>query len=194
MPDASKTAKLLFVTTADTEILAAARASELLPDDFPTLICANPAALDSPAEFFEGELPGARCVLVRVPLLAFGGEAEPDAELVALSTVPSGTVLEAFAYLRHGGVRNTENLLRFVADTVLMEGYGFEPASALPEVGVYHRELREGSTVEELLARQDPARPTVGVIFYRAHWMSGNTAFVDALVEALEVAGADALP
>src|SRR5215208_444995 len=217
MPDASKTAKLLFVTTADTEILAAARASELLPDDFPTLICANPAALDSPAEFLEGELPGARAVLVRllggqrawpegleelrrrcvrlrVPLLAFGGEAEPDAELVALSTVPSGTVLEAFAYLRHGGVRNTENLLRFVADTVLMEGYGFEPASALPEVGVYHRELPEGSTVEELLARQDPARPTVGVIFYRAHWMSGNTPFVDALVEALDAAGADALP
>ena len=73
-----------------------------------------------------------------IPLLAFGGEAEPDAELTALSTVPSGTVLEAFEYLRHGGVGNTENLLRFVADTVLMEGYGFEPASPLPEVGVYH--------------------------------------------------------
>src|SRR5215217_3607524 len=217
MPDASKTAKLLFVTTADTEILAAARASELLPDDFPTLICANPAALDSPAEFFEGELPGARAVLVRllggqrawpegleelrrrcvrlrVPLLAFGGEAEPDAELVALSTVPSGTVLEAFEDLRHGGVRNTENLLRFVADTVLMEGYGFEPASELPEIGVYHPWLPEGSSVEELLARQDPARPTVGVIFYRAHWMSGNTDFLDTLVEALDEAGADALP
>src|ERR687890_1727558 len=211
MPDASKTAKLLFVTTADTEILAAARASEHLPDDFPTLVCVNPAALDAPAEFFERELPEARAVLVRllggrrawsegleelrwrctrlrVPLLAFGGEAEPDAELVALLTVPSGAVLEAFGYLRHGGVLNTENLLRFVADTVLMEGYGFEPASPLPEVGVYHPGLPEGSTVEELLARLDPARPTVGVIFYRAHWMSGNTAFVDDLVEALEAA------
>src|SRR5215212_1665312 len=214
---ASGAGRLLMLTTADTEILAAARASEHLPDDFPTLICTNPAALDNPAEFFERELPGARAVLVRllggrrawpegleelrrrcvrlrVPLLAFGGEAEPDAELVALSTVPSGTVLEAFGYLRHGGVRNTENLLRFVADTVLMEGYGFEPASPLPEVGVYHPGLPEGSTVEELLARQDPARPTVGVIFYRAHWMSGNTAFVDALVEALDGAGTDALP
>src|SRR5215210_7778692 len=217
MPDASKTAKLLFVTTADTEILAAARAAERLPEGFPKLVCANPAALDDPAAFFERELPEARAVLVRllggrrawpegleglrrrcgrlrVPLLAFGGEAEPDAELAALSTVPSGTVLEAFEYLRHGGVRNTENLLRFVADTVLMEGYGFEPASPLPEVGVYHPGLPEGSTGEELLARHNPARPTVGVIFYRAHWMSGNTAFVDALVEALEVAGADALP
>src|SRR5919112_3266729 len=216
MPETSKS-KLLFVTTADTEILATARVSERLPEGFPRLRCANPATLDDPVTYFEKELPdvGAvlvrllggrrawpggleelrrRCARLRVPLLAFGGEAEPDAELVALSSVPSGTVLEAFEYLRYGGVRNTENLLRFVADTVLMEGYGFEPASALPEVGVYHPGLPEGSTVEELIARQDPARPTVGVIFYRAHWMSGNTAFVDALVEALDAAGAGALP
>src|ERR671915_538521 len=216
MPETSRS-KLLFLPTADTEILAAARASELLPEGFPRLLCANPVVLEDPGAFFERELPGTgavlvrllggrkawpqgleelrrRCARLRVPLLAFGGEAEPDAELTALSTVPSGTVLEAFGYLRHGGVRNTENLLRFVADTVLMEGYGFEPASPLPEVGVYHPGLPEGSTGEELLARHDPAGPTVGVIFYRAHWMSGNTAFVDALVEALEAAGADALP
>src|SRR5215208_3604597 len=216
MPETSRS-KLLFLTTADTEILAAARASERLPEGFPMLLCANPIVLEDPAAYFERELPGAgavlvrllggrkawpegleelrwRCARLRVPLLAFGGEAEPDAQLTVLSTVPSGTVLEAFEYLRDGGVRNTENLLRFVADTVLMEGYGFEPASPLPEVGVYHPGLPEGSTGEELLARHDPSRPTVGVIFYRAHWMSGNTAFVDALVEALEAAGADALP
>src|ERR671910_460424 len=209
--------KLFFFPTADTEILAAARASERLPEGFPMLLCANPVVLEVPAAFFERELPGAgavlvrllggrkawpegleelrrRCARLRVPLLAFGGEAEPDAQLTALSTVPSGTVLEAFEYLRHGGVRNTENLLRFVADTVLMEGYGFDPASPLPEVGVYHPALPEGSTGEELLARHNLARPTVGVIFYRAHWMSGNTAFVDALVEALDAAGANALP
>src|SRR5215218_4889369 len=209
--------KLLFVTTADTEILATAKASERLPEDFPDLVCANPAALGDPSSFFERELPQAGAVLVRllggrrawpegleelvrrcarlgVPLLAFGGEAEPDAELTALSLAPSGTVLEAFEYLRHGGVGNTENLLRFVADTVLMEGYGFEPASPLPEVGVYHPRVPEGSPVEDLLSRHDPALPTVGVIFYRAHWMSGNTAFVDDLVAALERAGANALP
>src|SRR5207247_5233149 len=36
--------------------------------------------------------------------------------------------------------------------------------------------------------------PTVGVGFYRAHWMSGNTGFVDSLVEALDAAGANPLP
>jgi cobaltochelatase CobN len=209
--------RLLLLTTADTEILAAARASERLPEGFPELRCANPVTLQDPWSFFDKELDGARIVLVRllggrrawpeeleelrrrcarlsIPLLAFGGEAEPDAELTALSTVPSGAVLEAFEYLRHGGVRNTENLLRFVTDTVLMEGYGFEPAMPLPEVGFYHPRLPEGSTAEELLARHDTARPTVGVIFYRAHWMSGNTAFVDDLIYALEKAGANALP
>ncbi len=209
--------RLLLLTTADTEILAASKASERMPESFPEVRCANPVTLEDPAVFLDGELPAARVVLVRllggrrawsdgleelgrrcarlgVPLLAFGGEAEPDAELTALSTVPSGTVLEAFEYLRHGGVGNTENLLRFVADTVLMEGYGFEPASPLPEVGVYHPRVPDGSPVEELIAHHDPARPTVGVIFYRAHWMSGNTDFVDDLASALERAGANALP
>ncbi len=208
---------LVFLTTADTEILATARATELLPEGFPEVRCANPTKLEEPRAFFEETLPKAGAVMVRllggrrawpagfgelrrrcadlgVPLLAFGGEAEPDAELTALSTAPSGTVAEAFEYLRHGGVGNSVNLLRFVADTVLVEGYGFEPPLALPELGVYHPTLPEGSSLDELLALHDPARPTVGVIFYRTHWMSGNTDFVDTLVEALEVAGTNVLP
>ena len=210
-------ATLLFLTTADTEILASARASESLPDDFPTVRCANPVQLEDQTTFLDRELPAARAVLVRllggrtawpegldelrrrcaelhVPLLLFGGEAEPDAELTALSTVPSGAVLEAFEYLRHGGVRNTGNLFRFVADTVLMQGHGFEAASPMPEMGVYRRGEPEDISLEELASRHDPGRPTVGIVFYRAHWMSGNTAFVDSLVAALEDAGANALP
>jgi len=209
--------ELLFLTTADTEILAAARALEPLPEGFPAVRCANPTKLEDAGVFLDKALPSTKVVIIRllggrrawpdgfeelrrrcedlrIPLLAFGGEAEPDAELTALSTAPSGIVAEAFEYLRHGGVRNTENLLKFVADTLLVEGYGFEPPLALPEVGVYHPKLSEGSSFEDLLAMHDEDKPTVGVIFYRTHWMSGNTAFVDALVEALERAGADPLP
>ncbi|HEX2183288.1 MAG TPA: cobaltochelatase subunit CobN [Rubrobacteraceae bacterium] len=217
MAESSKATKLLFITTADTEILAASRAAELLPQDFPEVRCANPATLEDAGSFFDGALPGARAVLVRllggrrawsegfeelrrrceeggVPLLAFGGEAEPDAELTALSTAPSGAVAQAFEYLRWGGVANTANLLRFVADTLLLEGYGFEPPAPVPELGVYHPALPEGSSLEDLAALHDPARPTVGVVFYRTHLLGGNTAFVDALVEKLEEGGANALP
>ncbi|HEV8223995.1 MAG TPA: cobaltochelatase subunit CobN, partial [Rubrobacteraceae bacterium] len=212
MPDT-----FLFLTTADTEILAAARAAELLPEDFPRVLCANPAMLEDAGAFFDEVLPETRAVLVRllggrrawpegleelrrrcerlgIPLLAFGGEAEPDAELTALSTAPSGAVAEAFEYLRWGGVSNTANLVRFVVDTLLLEGYGFEQPAPVPELGVYHSRLLDGSTLEDLVALHDHDRPTVGVIFYRTHLLGGNTAFVDALVDALEEAGANALP
>jgi cobaltochelatase CobN len=209
--------RLLFLTTADTEVLAAAKAVEELPVDFPVVRCANPTELGNARAFFDETLPGTQAVIVRllggrrawpegfeelrrrcgelgVPLLAFGGEAEPDAELTALSTAPSGVVAEAFEYLRRGGVANTASLLRFVADTLLFEGYGFEPPSPMPELGVYHPKLPEGSTLEDLLALHEGGRPTVGVVFYRTHLLGGNTAFVDVLVEALEGAGANALP
>jgi cobaltochelatase CobN len=217
MADSLKEAKLLFITTADTEIVAAARATELLPEDFPELRCANPAKLEDVGSFLDEALTETRAVLVRllggrgawpegfeellrrcgklgIPLLAFGGEAEPDAELTALSTAPSGAVAEAFEYLRWGGVANTANLLRFVADTLLLEGYGFEPPASVPELGVYHPELPDGSALEDLLALHDAALPTVGVIFYRTHLLGGNTAFVDTLVAKLEEAGANPLP
>ena len=205
------------MTTADTEIVAAARATELLPEDFPEVRCANPAKLEDIGSFLDEALSETRAVLVRllggrgawpegfeellrrcgklgIPLLAFGGEAEPDAELTALSTAPSGAVAEAFEYLRWGGVANTANLLRFVTDTLLLEGYGFEPPASVPELGVYHPELPDGSALEDLLALHDAALPTVGVIFYRTHLLGGNTAFVDTLVAKLEEAGANPLP
>jgi cobaltochelatase CobN len=200
---------ILFLTTADTEVLAATRAAAELPERFPRVRALNPAGAADPAAFVDGllaEAPGAvlvrllggrrawpagfdrlaaGCAAAGVPLLAFGGEAEPDAELSAASTAPTGTVAEAFEYLRHGGVANMANLLRFVADTLLLGGFGFDPPAELPSVGLYR---------PELLERHRPGRPVVGVVFYRAHWMSGNTAFVDTLVEALEAAGANPLP
>jgi cobaltochelatase CobN len=200
---------ILLLTTADTEVLAARRAAAELPERFPRVRALNPVGAADPAAFVDGLLAEApRAVLVRllggrrawpagfdrlaagcaaagVPLLAFGGEAEPDAELSAASTAPAGTVAEAFEYLRHGGVANLANLLRFLADTLLLGGFGFDPPAELPSVGLYR---------PELLERHQPGRPVVGVVFYRAHWMSGNTAFVDTLVEALEAAGANPLP
>jgi hypothetical protein len=101
------------VTTADTEILAALAAVERLPAGFPEVRCANPA-IPLPEDF----LDGARVVLCRIlggrrgwsdgfdalradcrrrgiALLALGGEAEPDAEMTALSLAPAGAVAQA---------------------------------------------------------------------------------------------------
>src|SRR5262249_50573805 len=63
-------------------------------------------------------------------------------------------------------------------DTFLFEGYGFEPPREVPDLGVY---------------RDDPASdgaPTIGVCFYRSHFLTGNTAFVDTLCDAIRAQGA----
>jgi cobaltochelatase CobN len=183
---------ILVLTNADTEILALRSVVEGLPDGFPPVRAARPGEAVPP-------LDGVTMVLVRllggrraweeqfdelrrrcldggVPLLAFGGEASPDAELTALSTAAPATVARAFEYLAAGGLANIEQLLRYVA------GYPHQPPVEVPSYGVLGDRPLE------------PTRPTVGVVFYRAHVLAGNTGFVDDLCDALEAKGANARP
>jgi cobaltochelatase CobN len=206
---------LRFLTTADTEILATAEAVRRLPEDFLEVRCANPAWAPDHEALLDDVLPDARVVLCRVlggrrgwqqgfdalrarcqeagiALLALGGESEPDAEMTALSLAPAGAVAQAGEYLRHGDIENVEQLLRFLADTFLLEGYGFEPPRELPELGVYLPGSGDVS-LEEAKADHDPERPTVAVCFYRSHRITGNTAFIDELCGAVKEADANPL-
>ncbi len=189
---------ILVLTNVETELLCLRTILESLPDGFPQVRAGNPDLLaDAPdvrdATAVIVRLLGGRsawrepfddlraaCLAHDVPLLALSGEAVPDAELTALSTVPSGLVTSAFAYLVAGGPTNLEHLLRFVADTVGMHGFGFDAPVDIPAVGV-HRD------------KHLPDAPTVGVVFYRAHLLAGNTVFVDALCDAIEARGANAV-
>jgi cobaltochelatase CobN len=116
------------------------------------------------------------------PVVVLGGEQVPDAELMELSTVPMGVATEAHGYLAQGGPGNLDQLHRFLSDTVLLTGEGFEPPSVAPDWGVLSREARTTSG------------PTVAVLYYRAHHLAGNTAFVESLCAAIEDAGGQALP
>src|SRR3954451_2748330 len=115
------------------------------------------------------------------PVVVLGGEQVPDAELMELSTVPMGVATEAHGYLAQGGPDNLVQLHRFLSDTVLLTGEGFEPPAVAPEWGVRER-----------TARRDDG-PRVAVLYYRAHHLAGNTAFVEALCSAIEEAGGRAL-
>jgi cobaltochelatase CobN len=203
---------ILVLTNADTEILALRCVVEDLPAGFPRVRAANPSSLHG-----RPSLDGVDAVLVRllggrrawqepfdelrrgcveraIPLLAFGGEAVIDAELTELSTVPSPVVTAAFAYLAQGGLANTAQLLRFVADTVLGTDFGHDDPVTVPAHGVWRSSLAELAAVT---ATDSPhvqqVRPRVGVVFYRAHVLSGNTQFVDDLCDAIERRGADAV-
>ncbi|MFB7598218.1 cobaltochelatase subunit CobN [Streptomyces sp. NPDC056160] len=187
--------RILLLSTSDTDLLSARAAGGPVPYRF-----ANPARLalaDLPALMADADL-----VVVRLlggvrawqegldllladgrPVVVLTGEQAPDAQLMAASNVPVGIAAEAHAYLAHGGPANLEHLARFLCDTVLLTGHGFEAPAPAPSWGALPRE-----------ATGPAGGPTVAVLYYRAHHMSGNTGFVHALCDAVEDAGGRPLP
>jgi len=214
-----RTQNFLLLTHADTDLLVLQHAVTALPDGFPPVRALSLGKLTS-AEHTAAVLaehgPMARIVLARllggpssVPgfrlladtvgrsgghFLAISGTGNPDPELAAVSTVPPAVLHEATAYLQAGGAGNFAHLLRFLSDHLLRTGFGYEPPRELPRHGLYHPDLPPGASLADWLARRDPSRPAVGLLFYRSHWMSGNLAFIDALVRDIERRGGDALP
>lgn len=188
---------ILLLSTSDTDLLSARAAG----DGPVTYRLANPSRIE--LDEIDGLLEGTELVVVRLlggirawqegldilrtqqrPVVVLSGEQAPDAQLMEASTVPVGIAAEAHAYLAHGGPANLDQLARFLSDTVLLTGHGFEPPQAAPTWGELTRTA----------APTAPDGPLIAVLYYRAHHMSGNTAFVEALCAAVEQAGARALP
>ncbi|HCP22568.1 MAG TPA: cobaltochelatase subunit CobN, partial [Dehalococcoidia bacterium] len=211
---------ILFVTTADTDLLTADRAVQGLPGEFPEVKAYNPANLATEEE--QGEilaaagnadvvvlrlLGGKRAMpetfdpLVRlchergIPLIACPGHQEWDQELVTACTVPPSELDTVFSYLIRGGVPNFQNLFLFLSDSYLGSDYGHEAPAEVPWEGVYHPDEADGMDAETFVAsRFQPDRPSVALLFYRAHWMSGNLLTIDALIRRFEELGANVLP
>ncbi|MFE9566575.1 cobaltochelatase subunit CobN [Streptomyces sp. NPDC006487] len=190
---------ILLLSTSDTDLLSA-RAANAGDAPVPYRF-ANPSRL--PLDDLPGLLDGVTLVVVRLlgglrawqdgldlllapgqnrPVVVLTGEQAPDAQLMEASTVPIGIAAEAHGYLAHGGPANLEQLARFLSDTVLLTGHGFDPPAASPTWGPLER------------TPQRTEGPRIAVLYYRAHQMSGNTAFVHTLSEAIEAHGAQALP
>jgi cobaltochelatase CobN len=214
---------IVLLTTADTELIALSAARRHLPEGFPVVHGFNPSSWTAAdvdarlAPLFGGG--NVRCVAMRllggrraipesfdrvlalcraqgVAVVAWPGDRQPDAELSAVSTVGADVAGQGFAYMLHGGDANMAMLLRLLSDATCGTRVGCEPPRALPWDGRYHP-AAPGHDADawwaSYLAADDP-RPIVGVLLYRAHWMTGNLAVVDALVHALEAQGARALP
>ncbi|MEP6559748.1 MAG: cobaltochelatase subunit CobN, partial [Nakamurella sp.] len=187
--------RVALLSTSDTDLLSG-RSSHA---DY---ALANPSRLDVATEL-PAVLAGADLVIVRilgtarswqdgldtvraigVPTIVLGGEQTPDAELMRLSTVPIGVAAQAHQYLAEGGPGNLAQLHAFCSDTVLLTGVGFEPPTRLPVWGLLDRPARE----------QPTNSPRIGILYYRAHQASGNTAFVHSLADAVEAADGGSPP
>ena len=210
----------VFLTSADTEIQGLSAAVHRLPDSFAPVQARNVSELASThalAKFIDDELLSTRAVILRVlggrPYFAEGyerlsqecrsrgiaffalpGEQTLDLELTALCHAPLPLVTQVLEYFTQGGVPNLVNLLRCLSDNVLLTGLGYDPPTPLPRDGLYHPALPEGLSFETWQTRfQKPGRPTVGILFYRAHWMAGNLAPIDALIERVDALGGNPL-
>ena len=182
----------LLLSTSDTDLLSARAGGSAW-------------RLANPARVGVGDLPrlldGVDLVVVRIlggrraweqgldallagpaPVVVLGGEQAPDADLMKLSTVPAGVAAEAHQYLAFGGAENLAALHDFLSDTVLLTGHGFAAPAVSPDWGPLVREAA------------GQGGPVVGVLYYRAHHMAGNTAFVEALCRQIEAKGARPLP
>ncbi|MDO9046181.1 MAG: cobaltochelatase subunit CobN [Methylobacter sp.] len=210
---------IALLTHAPNDLMVLQSALAQMSEGFPQVTGINLQALENDAqmaELLEHQLASANIIVLRVlgrlgsvpgfadllrqaksqgrHLIAISGTGEPDPELAAASTVSPAVLHQVQAYFQAGGSVNMAQLLRYLSDHFLLTGFGFEPAVDLPEHGIYHPDLSQDANIDDWLALREPHRGSVGIVFYRAHWMSGNTRFIDALVDALEKRDLNVLP
>jgi len=212
-------ASIALLTHTANDLTVLHNAVTQLPKDFTKVIGINLQTLESEAQkpiMLIEQLASVRVIVLRVlgglgsvpgfpellkhvhstgaTLCIISGTGEPDPDTLAASTVSVDVLQQLLTYFQAGGSVNMAQLLRYLSDHFLLTGLGYEPAVALPEHGIYHPDLLQNASVDDWLSIHKMEQPSIGIVFYRVHWMSGNTRFVDALVTALEKRGLNVLP
>lgn len=141
-------------------------------------------------------------------LFVLPGDDQPDLDLMSHSTASFTVVDRLWHYFVEGGIENTIHALQYLADTSLKTAYGPPPPHPIPRVGRYEwtctlapavaatEKAAVATTTEHRPGRETDGQISdglsdglsdgkVGVLFYRAHYLAGNTAAIDALCQAL---------
>lgn len=196
-------APIVFLTAADTDIQTLAASNLKLPVSFPALRVANLLQLQQQLSidtYAEEVLQQAQVIILRLlggisywsyglsvvqeivqktgsHLIVLPGDDRPDPNLISHSTVSLTVANQIWRYFSEGGIDNFVNALLFVGDVCLGKDYHPTPPQEVPRVGVYK--------TGDLGETNSPILPKVGILFYRAHYLAGNTAPIDALCQAL---------
>ena len=199
-------ADIVVLSAADSDLAAFGAAHATLPGDFPSVRLTNLLALGHPASvdlYVERTLRDAKIILLRMlggesywphgveslrsdalrrgALLAcIPGELSWDAGLAARGTLNAGDTHALWRYCTEGGVENAELALRFAAH-LIGRGSLPSPARPMPSAGFWRGEP------------EMDGRPNAVVIFYRALVAGGDTAAIDALRDALDARGLNAV-
>ena len=130
-----------------------------------------------------------------------------DYDLMARSNVGVPLAQAISAYFQCGGPQNLASGLKCLSDHLLVSGWGFDQPEELPLHGIYQPNMEGWETAGEgdccaggeimqalpdtAIATGTAGSSTVGILFYRAHLLSGNTEFVDALAAEFQERGMD---
>ena len=219
MPVATKAdpqGAIMLLSHADTDLLTLMKAAETLPAELKVSgFSLNALRTAEQLEVLvQGEMAKARVIVVRchgplscIPgfdrlraaaiergqsLILVSGCGENGSEFQELIGIPADVLEGTAGYMALGGPANMAELMRYLSDRLMLTGFGYAPPTDTPQHGIYLPGV-DAATFEDWQRQADPARPTAAVLFYRAHRMSGNTGFLDAMAAALEAKGMNAL-
>ncbi|NER81422.1 MAG: cobaltochelatase subunit CobN [Leptolyngbya sp. SIO1D8] len=207
-------APLVFMTTADTDIQCLARVSHEFPKGMPALRVVNLLQLQQQLAidtYADDVLSHARLIILRLlggraywsyglevtkavaaatgaALVVLPGDDRPDPELMSHSTVPLQVANRLWRYLTEGGIDNLRHGLMDVCDLCLQTQ--FHPPEPVPVLRVGQYPWPQSSAQTTVVQPQGK----VGVLFYRAHYLAGNTAPIEALCQALIDRGLTPVP
>jgi cobaltochelatase CobN len=200
-------APIVLITAADTDIQTLAASLPQLPVGFAALRVVNLLQLQQQLTidtYAQDVLASAQVIILRLlggrsywsyglevvretvqatgaALIVLPGDERPDLDLISHSTVSLAAVNQVWRYFCEGGVENYVNALKFVADISLGQSYNPPLPQPIPRVGLYGFE--QASTAAR-----------VGILFYRAHYLAGNTAPIEALCQALRARQLQVVP
>ncbi|MEP0922582.1 cobaltochelatase subunit CobN [Leptolyngbya sp. ST-U4] len=204
-------APIVYLTAADTDIQVLAAATSQLSEGFPAIRAVNLLQLQQHLTidtYAEQVLSQAKAIVLRLlggrsywsyglevvkqtvqetgaMLFVLPGDDKPDPELCSHSTASLVAVDRLWRYFTEGGVENMVNALKFLADTACQTDYQPDLPRSIPRVGRYPFPLPQPLALDA---------PKAGILFYRAHYLAGNIAPIDALCQALSDRGLEPVP
>ncbi|HIK39042.1 cobaltochelatase subunit CobN, partial [Thermoleptolyngbya sp. M55_K2018_002] len=210
-------APIVFLTAADTDIQSLAHALPHLPAGVPALRVASLLQLQQQISidtYAEEVLSQAQVIILRLlggraywpygldvlkqtaaqtgaTLFVLPGDDRPDPDLLSHSTAPLAAVHRLWRYLTEGGRENWVNALLFLADECFGQSFSPPFPQPVPKIGVY---AASGICKPPRQASNLQPAPNVALLFYRAHYLAGNTQPIEALCELLAARGMQPIP
>ncbi len=100
-----------------------------------------------------------------------------------------------FQYITSSGKVNFINLFKYLNYSFGNGELDFHEPMELPWEGIYHPTHGNCLNIDEYLEKvYDPDKITVGLSFYRNHWLNEDLHFINTFINSIEDAGMNALP